>query len=109
MRGAGAHLHRPEVKGQEEKHSHKTAHEALAEPVTAHVGDDGTHAEKQVEKRGHRVPRKEPRSPLRPGPQGQWLNVLWPKLQYFGHLIRRADSLEKTLRLGKTESRKNRG
>ena len=25
------------------------------------------------------------------------------KLQYFGHLIRRADSLEKTLRLGKME------
>ena len=31
------------------------------------------------------------------------------KLQYFGHLIRRTDSLEKTLMLGKTESRKRRG
>ena len=31
------------------------------------------------------------------------------KLQYFGHLIRRADSLEKTLMLGKTEGRKRRG
>ena len=31
------------------------------------------------------------------------------KLQYFGHLIRRADSLEKTLNMGKTESRKGRG
>ena len=30
------------------------------------------------------------------------------KLQYFGHLIRKADSLEKTLMLGKTESRKRR-
>ena len=30
-------------------------------------------------------------------------------LQYFGHLIRRADSLEKTLMLGKTESRRRRG
>ena len=30
------------------------------------------------------------------------------KLQYFGHLMRRADSLEKTLMLGKTEGR-NRG
>ena len=30
------------------------------------------------------------------------------KLQYFGHLIRRADSLEKTLMLGKIESRKRR-
>ena len=31
------------------------------------------------------------------------------KLQYFGHLIRRADSLEKTLKLGKIEGRKRRG
>ena len=31
------------------------------------------------------------------------------KLQYFGHLIQRADSLEKTLILGKTEGRKRRG
>ena len=28
------------------------------------------------------------------------------KLQYFGHLMRRADSLEKTLMLGKTEDRR---
>ena len=28
------------------------------------------------------------------------------KLQYFGHLIQRADSLEKTLMMGKTEGRK---
>ena len=31
------------------------------------------------------------------------------KLQYFGHLMRRIDSLEKTLMLGKTESRRKRG
>ena len=31
------------------------------------------------------------------------------KLQYFGHLIRRTDSLEKTLILGKTEGKKKRG
>ena len=31
------------------------------------------------------------------------------KLQYFGHLMRRTDSLEKTLMLGKTEVRKRRG
>ena len=31
------------------------------------------------------------------------------KLQYFGHLIRRADSLEKTQMLGKTEGRRRRG
>ena len=31
------------------------------------------------------------------------------KLQYFGHLIRRADSFEKTLMLGKIEGRRRRG
>ena len=31
------------------------------------------------------------------------------KLQYFGHLMRRADSLEKTLMLGKTEGRRRWG
>ena len=31
------------------------------------------------------------------------------KLQYFGHLMRRADSLEKTLMLGKIEGRMRRG
>ena len=31
------------------------------------------------------------------------------KLQYFGHLMRRADSLEKTLLLGKIEGRRRRG
>ena len=31
------------------------------------------------------------------------------KLQYFGHLMRRDDSLEKTLMLGKTEDRRRRG
>ena len=31
------------------------------------------------------------------------------KLQYFGHLIQRTDSLEKTLTLGKTESGRRRG
>ena len=32
-----------------------------------------------------------------------------PKLQYFGHLMQRTDSLEKTLMLGKMESRGRRG
>ena len=36
------------------------------------------------------------------------LMLKW-KLQYFGHLIRRTDSLEKTLMLGKTEGRRRRG
>ena len=31
------------------------------------------------------------------------------KLQYFGHLMRKTDALEKTLMLGKTEGRKRRG
>ena len=37
------------------------------------------------------------------------LEGLMLKLQYFGHLIRRADSLEKTLLLGKIEGRRRRG
>ena len=35
--------------------------------------------------------------------------MLKVKLQYFGHLIGRADSLEKTLMLGKIEDRRKRG
>ena len=35
--------------------------------------------------------------------------MLKVKLQYFGHLIQRADSLEKTLMLGKIEGRRRRG
>ena len=35
--------------------------------------------------------------------------MLKPKLQYFGHLMRRTDSLEKTLVLGKIGGRKQRG
>ena len=31
------------------------------------------------------------------------------KLQYFGHLMQRVDSLEKTLMLGKTEGKRRRG
>ena len=31
------------------------------------------------------------------------------KLQYFGHMMRRTDSLEKTLTLGKIEGRRRRG
>ena len=38
--------------------------------------------------------------------EGLMLNM---KLQYFGHLVRRADSLEKTLMLGKIEGRRRRG
>ena len=35
--------------------------------------------------------------------------MLKPKLQYFGHLMRSANSLEKTLMLGKIEGRRRRG
>ena len=35
--------------------------------------------------------------------------MLKRKLQYFGHLTQRADSLEKILMLGKTEGRRRRG
>jgi len=40
-----------------------------------------------------------------------WLEGLMLKLkvQYFGHLMRRADSLEKTFMLGKMESRRRKG
>ena len=38
--------------------------------------------------------------------EGLMLNL---KLQYFGHLMRRADSLEKTLMLGRIEGRRRRG
>ena len=35
--------------------------------------------------------------------------MLRPKLQYFGHLMQRVHSLEKTLMLGKTEGERRRG
>ena len=38
--------------------------------------------------------------------EGQMLKL---KLQYFGHLMQRADSFEKTLMLGKIEGRRRRG
>ena len=37
------------------------------------------------------------------------MTMLKLKLQYFGHLMRRADSFEKTLMLGKIEERRRRG
>ena len=43
---------------------------------------------------------------------GMWIfpTYLWKlKLQHFGHMMRRTDSLEKTLVLGKTEGRRRRG
>ena len=37
------------------------------------------------------------------------MEELWLKLQYFGHLVQRAESLEKTLMLGKIEGKRRRG
>ena len=45
---------------------------------------------------------------IRPGCSLEGL-MLKLKLQYFGHLMRRPDSLEKTLMLGKIEGRRRRG
>ena len=45
---------------------------------------------------------------IRPGCSLEGL-MLKLKLQYFGHLMGRADSLEKTLMLGKIEGRRRRG
>ena len=48
-------------------------------------------------------------------PKGNNLECSWEgwllkrKLQYFGHLMKKANSLEKTLMLGKTERRRERG
>ena len=45
---------------------------------------------------------------IRPGCSSEGL-MLKLELQYFGHLMRRADSMEKTLMLGKIEGRRRRG
>ena len=49
--------------------------------------------------------------PVHPKGNPSWTSLegLMLKLQYFGHLMQRTDSLEKTLMLGKTEGRKRRG
>ena len=51
--------------------------------------------------------------PVHPKGDLSWVSLeglmLKLKLQYFGHLMRRADSFEKTLMLGKIEGRRRRG
>ena len=51
--------------------------------------------------------------PVHPKGNQSWIFteglILKLKLRYFGHLMRRTDSLEKTLMLGKTEGRRRRG
>lgn len=54
-----SYLDGPKVKGQKEENSDKTGNKAIAEPVTEQVGNNSTHSEKQVEKSGQWVPRKE--------------------------------------------------
>ena len=59
-----------------------------------------------------RVPwtaRRSNQSTLKESSPGCSLEGLMLKLQYFGHLMQRADSFEKTLMLGKTEGRRRRG
>ena len=58
---------------------------------------------------GHALPQVQPRG-TEWGPEGNSEEAqVMLKLQYFGHLMRRTDSLEKTLMLGKIEGRKRRG
>ena len=52
--------------------------------------------------------------PVHPKGDQSWVYLLEGlmlklKLQYFGHLMQRADSFEKTMILGKTEGRRRRG
>ena len=50
--------------------------------------------------------------PVHPKGDQSWVfigKMLKLKVQYFGHLMRRADSFEKTLILGKNEGRRRRG
>ena len=58
-----------------------------------------------------RVPWTARRSILKEiSPEYSWEGLMLKlKLQYFGHLMRRADSFEKTLMLGKIEGKKRRG
>jgi len=63
-------------------------------------------------RRSFRVPwtaRRSNQSILKEINHEQSLEGLMLKLQYFGHLMQRTDSLEKTLKLGKIEGRRRRG
>ena len=41
--------------------------------------------------------------------QNTWQRILFEVVKYFGHLMRRTNSLEKTLMLGKIDDRRRRG
>ena len=62
-----------------------------------------------LEKTLERDPRRSNQSILKEISTEYSLEVLMLKLQYFGHLMRRADSLKKTLMLEKIEGRRRRG
>ena len=48
--------------------------------------------------------------PVHPKGDQSWVRLMLKlKLQYFGHLIQRTDSFEKTRMLGRTEGRRRRG
>ena len=47
--------------------------------------------------------------PVHPKGDQSWVFIVKLKLQYFGHLMQRVDSLEKTLMLGRTGDRRRRG
>ena len=52
----------------------------------------------------------QPVSPKEINPEYSWEGLMLKlKLQYFGHLMQRADSFEKTLMLGKIKGRRRRG
>ena len=57
------------------------------------------------------TPRRSNQSILKEiNPEYSLEGLMWKlKVQYFGHLMQRSDSLEKTLMLGKTEGRRRRG
>ena len=55
------------------------------------------------------IPRRSSQSILKEISPEYSLEGLMPELQYFGHLMQRANSLEKTLMLRKTEGRRRRG
>ena len=61
--------------------------------------------------KGYKIARKSNQSILKEiGPEYSLEGLMLKlKLQYFGHLIQRTDSLGKTLMLGKIEGRKRRG
>ena len=74
----------------------------MVKNLPANVEDCGESPELQEDPTVH------PKGEISPGCSLEGL-ILKLKLQYFGHLMQRADSFEKTLLLGKIEDRRRRG